>query len=86
VQPVIHKETVQPEVVHTTVPIHETHHADAQHHGTSVLPMKNLSEFGTPGQGTTRHEEYEGVPRSYNKAMQQDQTHADMNPMNKGLV
>lgn len=84
VQPVIQKETVQPQVVHTTVPIHETHYADAQHHGTSVLPMKNLSEFSNPGQDT-QHEEYEGVPRPYNKAMQQDQTDADMNPMKKGV-
>jgi hypothetical protein len=46
--------------------------------------MKNLSEFDNPGQGT-RHEEYEGVPRPYNKALQQDRTDADMNPMKKGV-
>jgi hypothetical protein len=85
VQPVVHKETVQPEVVHTTVPIHETHHASTQHHGTSVLPMKNLSEFGTSGHQGSRHEEYEGVPRSYNKDMQQEQTDADINPLQKGV-
>jgi len=75
VQPVIHKETIQPEVVHTTVPIHETHHAAAQHHGMSALPMKTLDEFKAAGaslHGSTRetHEEYEGAPRPYNKDLQ----------------
>lgn len=75
VQPVIHKETIQPEVVHTTVPIHETHHAEAQHHGMSALPMKTLDEFKAAGAsltGGTRHthEEYEGAPRPYNKDLQ----------------
>lgn len=85
VQPVVHKETVQPEVVHTTVPIHEVHHADTQHHGTSVLPMKSLGEVGNLDQGR-RHEEYDGVPRPYNKDLQQDQTDADQNPFKKGSV
>jgi hypothetical protein len=48
-QPVIHKETIQPEVVHTTVPIHEVHRAEAEHHGTSVLPMKKMEEFAADG-------------------------------------
>jgi len=71
VVPVVHKETIQPEVVHTTVPIHETHHAAAQHHGLSALPMKSLDEFKqvggsiTGGHHTSR-EEYEGAPRPYN--------------------
>ncbi len=47
--------------------------------------MKNLSEFGNPSTTGTRHEEYDGVPRSYNKAMQQEQTDADINPYNKGV-
>eukprot|EP00262_Sarcandra_glabra_P013348 TRINITY_DN3678_c0_g1_i1.p1 TRINITY_DN3678_c0_g1~~TRINITY_DN3678_c0_g1_i1.p1 ORF type:complete len:306 (+),score=26.89 TRINITY_DN3678_c0_g1_i1:88-918(+) len=71
VQPVVHKETIQPEVVHTTVPIHEVHHASAEHHGMSALPMKTLDEFTRSGgalTGTERHthEEYEGAPRPYN--------------------
>lgn len=45
VQPVIQKETIAPEVVHTTVPIHETHHAQSVNHGTTTLPAKTLSEF-----------------------------------------
>jgi len=71
VVPVIHKETIQPEVVHTTVPVHETHHAAAQHHGMSALPMKTLDEFKKVGGSLTggshqSHEEYDGAPRPYN--------------------
>lgn len=74
VQPVIHKETVQPEVVHTTVPIHETHQAGAQHHGMSALPMKSLDEFTRSGgiihgNKSHTHEEYEGAPRPYNEKL-----------------
>lgn len=74
VQPVIHKETIQPEVVHTTIPIHETHHAGAQHHGMSALPMKTLDEFTRAGGIVTgskshTHEEYEGAPRPYNEKL-----------------
>jgi len=74
VQPVIHKETIQPEVVHTTVPIHETHHAGAQHHGLSALPMKTLDEFKHAGgviggSKTHTHEEYDGAPRPYNEKL-----------------
>jgi len=82
VQPIIHKETIQPEVVHTTVPIHEVHRAEAEHHGTSVLPVKKLEEFtaggGTLTGGSTRaHEAYEGDPKPYNPAFQVDRTDAD---------
>jgi hypothetical protein len=76
VQPVIHKETIAPEVVHTTVPIHETHHAGAQNHGISVLPMKTVDEVESSGSGIlsgkskVRHEEYEGKPRPYNKDLE----------------
>lgn len=64
----------QPEVVHTTVPIHETHHETAKHHGLSALPMKTLEEFTKAGglvtgsKGSTR-EEYEGAPRPYNEKL-----------------
>lgn len=67
VQPVIEKETVAPKVVHTTVPVHETHHATAAHHGTKVLPPKTMEEF-TGGQGSLeshgldKTREYEGCP------------------------
>jgi hypothetical protein len=72
IQPVIHKETIQPEVVHTTVPVHETHHIESQHLDTSTLPMKTLEGFehadgnltGTNAQPQLR-EQYEGCPRPY---------------------
>merc|ERR1712230_298871 len=32
IQPVIQKETIQPSVVHTTVPVHEVHQNEAKHH------------------------------------------------------
>jgi len=80
--PIIHKETIQPEVVHTTVPIHEIHKAESEHHGTSTLPMKTLDDFKAGGGVLTggqqrSHEAYEGDPRPYNSAMQLEQTEAD---------
>ncbi|KAK5035198.1 hypothetical protein LTS07_002634 [Exophiala sideris] len=71
VVPVVHKEIIQPEVIHTTKPIHETHHAAAQHHGLSALPMKTLDEFSKAGGVLSggkhgAHEEYDGPPRKYN--------------------
>lgn len=75
VVPVIHKSTIQPEVVHTTRPVHETHHAQSQHHGVSALPKKTLDEFKSAGgildgsKGPT-HEEYEGAPRQYNRKLE----------------
>ncbi|KAL8243824.1 hypothetical protein R6Q59_010082 [Mikania micrantha] len=84
VQPVIHKTTHQPEVVHTTVPIHETHHAQAEHHGLSTLPTKTLDEFKSMGGaitgGSERHEKYEGHPRPYNPEMQATRSAADSEP------
>lgn len=74
VQPVVHKETVQPTVVHTVNPIHEVIHKEAQHHGISALPMKTLTEFENAG-GTLKgsksasHETYDGQPRPYNESL-----------------
>lgn len=45
VQPVIQKETIQPEVVHTTIPVHETHQAAPIYHETTILPVKTMDEF-----------------------------------------
>ncbi|EXJ86589.1 hypothetical protein A1O3_03542 [Capronia epimyces CBS 606.96] len=75
VVPVVHKETIQPEVVHTTIPVHEKHHAASQHHGLSALPMKTLDEFNRSGGVLTggkhdSHEEYDGAPRPYNDKLQ----------------
>jgi len=90
VQPVVHKETITPEVVHTTVPIHESHHAAAQHHGISTLPMKTLESFtsngGTlTGSTTAAHETYHGPPRPYNPDLMTNPTEADLNPGGHGL-
>ncbi|EGR45868.1 uncharacterized protein TRIREDRAFT_67509 [Trichoderma reesei QM6a] len=79
IQPVIHKETVAPEVIHTTVPVHETHQAAAVHHGTKVLPTKTLSEF-TGGQGlpesreSRMKEQYEGCPTFDGKDLESGRT------------
>lgn len=74
VQPVIHKEVIQPEVVHTVIPIHEVHHASSEYHGISALPMKTLDEFSAAGGLVTgtkshTHEEYDGAPRPYNEKL-----------------
>lgn len=57
---------VQPEVVHTTVPVHETHHNPAQHHGTTTLPPVSVDEFKRQGgvlEGNReRTSEFEGCP------------------------
>lgn len=73
VQPVVHKETITPEVVHTTVPVHETHHAAAEHHGISVLPAKHIGDFTSSGGdlkgGRTSEGYYEGCPRPYDESL-----------------
>lgn len=84
VQPVIHKETIQPEVVHTTIPIHEKHTAPSEHHGLSQLPVKTLDEAQNAGTdltgGARSHEEYEGHPRPYSAELQQERRPVDINP------
>lgn len=83
IQPVIEKETIAPTVVHTTVPIHERHHAAPEHHGTSVLPTKTMADFRSTGQSLTgstgiiNQDQYEGCPRPYNAEMQIGRTDAD---------
>ncbi|KAH7028987.1 uncharacterized protein B0I36DRAFT_245721 [Microdochium trichocladiopsis] len=74
VQPVIQRETVQPTVVHTTVPIHETHHEQAQHHAATTLPAISMNEFkskgGTFGHDIKPHEHhyhYDGEPTTDGK-------------------
>ncbi|KAI0165472.1 hypothetical protein GGR52DRAFT_110367 [Hypoxylon sp. FL1284] len=68
IQPVVHKETIQPSVVHTTVPVHETHHNPAQHHSTSSLPAVSMEEYkrqgGTLGGQQERFDAVEGDPKS----------------------
>lgn len=49
IQPVIHKETIQPEVHHKITPIHEVHREGAVHHGTTALPAVSLQQFQQQG-------------------------------------
>ncbi|ORY15607.1 hypothetical protein BCR34DRAFT_508340 [Clohesyomyces aquaticus] len=73
IQPVIHKETIQPEVVHTTVPIHETHHIAAKHHQTSELPPVDINTFkqkgGVLGGREERYDAFEGEPKHIGGAL-----------------
>ena len=68
IQPVVHKETIQPSVVHTTVPIHEVHHNKATHHETTALPAMTMDQFKAKGGSLTgreeRYDEFEGVPKN----------------------
>lgn len=63
----VEKETVQPHVVHTTVPIHEVHHKAANHHETSALPALSMAEFkqkgGVLGGREERYDAFEGEPK-----------------------
>ncbi|KAG6291391.1 hypothetical protein E4U09_003959 [Claviceps aff. purpurea] len=78
VQPVVQKETIQPEVVHTTVPVHETHHNAAIHHETTTLPPTTLDEYTTshgkmPANSTPRKiDEYAGCPTVKDKNLRKD--------------
>lgn len=68
IQPIIQKETIQPQVIHTTVPIHEIHHNEAKHHAASALPAVSLEEFKRQGGTLSGREErfdgFEGEPRA----------------------
>lgn len=61
-------ETIEPHVVHTTVPIHEVHNNAAQHHATSSLPAVSMADFKKGGGVLTgreeRHDGFDGEPRS----------------------
>lgn len=67
------KETIQPSVVHTTVPIHEIHENEAKHHATSALPAVSMADFKKQG-GTLhgreeRYDGFEGEPRAVGGAL-----------------
>ncbi|KAF8850081.1 hypothetical protein BDZ45DRAFT_662264 [Acephala macrosclerotiorum] len=68
IQPVVQKETVQPSVVHTTVPVHEVHQNEAKHHTASSLPAVTMDEFKRQGGHLSGREErtdaFGGEPRS----------------------
>lgn len=70
----IERETVQPTVVHTTIPIHETHHKKAEHHAATTLPTISMADFkskgGAFGHDTAAHDhhyKYEGEPTADGK-------------------
>lgn len=78
VQPVIEKETIQPEVVHTTVPVHEKHHNAAIHHETTTLPPTTMEEYKTSHgklDATSvprKVNEYAGCPSVKDKNLRED--------------
>jgi len=67
IQPVVQKETIQPSVVHTTVPVHEVHQNEAKHHTASSLPAVTMDEFKHQGGHLSGREErsdaFAGEPR-----------------------
>ncbi|KAI9821650.1 MAG: hypothetical protein M1827_002231 [Pycnora praestabilis] len=73
IQPVVQKETIQPSVVHTTIPIHEVHHNEAKHHTASALPAVSMADFKKQGGSLSGREErydgFEGEPRSVGSAL-----------------
>merc|ERR1712144_194724 len=68
IQPVIQKETIQPSVVHTTVPVHEVHQNEAKHHTATSLPAVTMDEFKKQGGHLSGRDErtdaFAGEPRS----------------------
>ncbi|KAF2189608.1 hypothetical protein K469DRAFT_561904 [Zopfia rhizophila CBS 207.26] len=77
IQPVIQKEKIQPQVVHTTAPIHETlmlivppplDHNRAKHHTISEFLPVSMSEYksqgGVLGGREERYDGFEGEPRN----------------------
>merc|ERR1712093_728345 len=68
IQPVIQKETIQPSVVHTTVPVHDVHQNEAKHHTATSLPAVTMDEFKNQGGHISGRDErtdaFAGEPRS----------------------
>jgi len=68
IQPVIQKETIQPSVVHTTIPVHEVHQNEAKHHTATQLPPVSMSEFKSQGGHLSGREErtdgFQGEPKA----------------------
>ncbi len=73
IQPVIQKETIQPSVVHTTVPIHEVHENEAKHHSATALPAVSMADFKKQGGSLTGREErydgFEGEPKAVGSSL-----------------
>jgi len=68
IQPVVQKETVQPSVVHTTIPIHEVHQNESKHHTATQLPPVSMADFKSQGGGLGGREErtdaFAGEPKA----------------------
>ncbi|CAG8979832.1 hypothetical protein HYALB_00002604 [Hymenoscyphus albidus] len=73
IQPVVQKETIQPSVVHTTVPVHEVHQNEAKHHTASQLPAVSMHDFKNKGghlEGRAeRSDAFVGEPKSVGGTM-----------------
>lgn len=69
----IQKETIQPSVVHTTIPVHEVHHNEAKHHAATALPAVSMADFKKQGGSLSGREErydgFEGEPRAVGSAL-----------------
>jgi len=68
IQPVVQKETIQPSVVHTTIPVHEVHQNEAKHHTATSLPAVTMDEFkhqgGHLGGREERSDAFAGEPKA----------------------
>lgn len=68
IQPVIQKETIQPSVVHTTIPVHEVHQNESKHHTASALPAMSMDDFKRQGGHLSgreeRRDDFQGEPKS----------------------
>ena len=61
-------EVIQPSVVHTTIPIHETHHHHAHYAAATSLPPVSMSDFKAHGGSLDPRQpfrdQYQGEPKS----------------------
>lgn len=62
----IQKETIQPSVIHTTIPIHEVHKNEAKFENQTALPTMTMDEFNQSGNSLggsqRRKDSFEGKP------------------------
>lgn len=77
----VQKETIQPTVVHTTIPVHESHHNKDIHHETTSLPAMTMSEFQSKGGVLNgreeRHDGFEGEPKKIGSSVISGHHHYD---------
>jgi hypothetical protein len=91
IQPILEKEIIQPQVIHTTVPIHEIHHNEPKHHAASALPPVSLADFkkqgGTLAGREERFDGFEGEPKAVSSTLGASTTgtHATTGPHSSRL-